>query len=87
MRANGVSNATLYYTGEDYASFAWAPYVFDSSKAIAIDDPNLESRMMGISTEEMDAQNSVIIQRKPKLKAESRDNALLFSHTSYLSVF
>lgn len=66
MRANGVPNATLYYTGENYASFAWAPYVFDPSTAIAIDDPSLESRMMGISTEEMDAQNSVIIQRKLK---------------------
>ena len=66
MRANGVPHATLYYTGQDYASFAWAPYVYDPSKAIAIDDPSLESRMMGISTEEMDAQNSVIIQRKLK---------------------
>lgn len=70
MRANGVPNATLYYTGENYPSFVWAPYVFDRSKAIAIDDPSLESRMMGISTEEMDAQNSVIIQRKLKSREQ-----------------
>ena len=64
MRDNGVIHATLYYKGEDYASFAWAPYVFDMSKAVALDDPNIESKMMGISTAEMDMQNSVIIEQK-----------------------
>ncbi len=70
LRANGVPNATLYYTGEDYASFAWAPYVFDPSKAIGLDEPSLESRMLGISTAEMDAQNAVIIQRKLKSREQ-----------------
>ena len=70
MRANGVPHATLYYTGQDYASFAWAPYVHDPSKAIAIDDPSLEAKMIGISAAEMDAQNSVIIQRKLKRKEQ-----------------
>lgn len=64
MRDNGVPHATLYYKGEDYASFAWAPYVFDMSKAVALDDPNIESKMMGISTAEMDMQNSIIIEQK-----------------------
>ena len=64
MRDNGLPHATLYYKGEDYASFAWAPYVFDMSKAVALDDPNIESKMMGISTDEMDAQNAAIIEKK-----------------------
>lgn len=64
MQSNGVPEARLYYKGEDYASFAWEPYVFDSSKAVRVTDPDLESKMMGISTEEMDLQNAVIIEQK-----------------------
>lgn len=64
MKSNGVPYARLYYKGEDYASFAWEPYVFDFSKAVRLTDPDIESKMMGISTEEMDAQNSLIIERK-----------------------
>lgn len=64
MRSNGVSCAALYYTGKSYASFAWAPYIANLSSATRIDDPELESKMMGISTEETDRRNSVIIRRK-----------------------
>ena len=66
MQSNGVPEAKLYYKGEDYASFAWEPYVFDFSKAVRLTDPELESKMMGISTEEMDLQNSSIIEQKRK---------------------
>lgn len=66
MKSNGVPDARLYYKGEDYASFAWEPYVFDSSKAVRVTDPDLESKMMGISTEEVDLQNAVIIEQKMK---------------------
>lgn len=64
MRENGVSSAKLFYTGESYASFSWAPYVFDPSKAISVNDPNIEKKMRGISTEETDARNSVIIRSR-----------------------
>lgn len=68
MQANGVPEARLYYTGEDYASFAWEPHVFDFSTAIRITDPNIESKMKGISTEEMELRNSPIIERKKKMQ-------------------
>lgn len=64
MRDNGVPHATLYYTGVDYASFTWAPYVIESDKAISLGDPSLETRMLGVSTEETDSRNNVIIKRK-----------------------
>lgn len=64
MRANGVREARLYYKGEDYATFTWEPYVFDFTKAVPLTDPALETKMMGISTEEMDLRNSVIIKQK-----------------------
>lgn len=64
MRSNGVPGAKIYYTGKDYASFSWEPYVYDISTAIPLTDPDLESKMMGISTEEMDLRNSVIIKQK-----------------------
>lgn len=66
MQSNGVPDARLYYKGEDYTSFAWEPYVFDMAKAVPLSDPDLESKMMGISTEEMDLRNRAIIQAKKK---------------------
>ena len=66
MQSNGVPDARLYYKGEDYTSFAWEPYVFDMTKAVPLSDPDLESKMTGISTEEMDLRNSAIIQAKKK---------------------
>lgn len=66
MRSNGVESAKIYYTGKNYASFVWAPYVYSTSPAIPLSDPDLESKMMGISTEEMDLRNSVIIKQKQK---------------------
>ena len=68
MRANGVEEAKIYYTGKSYASFSWEPYVYDKSKAIPLTDPELESKMMGISTEETDLRNSVIIEQKRKMR-------------------
>ena len=64
MRSNGVEGAKIYYTGKDYASFEWAPYVYDTSTAVPLTDPDLETKMMGISTEEMDLRNSVIVKQK-----------------------
>lgn len=66
MRSNGVESARIYYTGKSYASFRWAPYVYDTSTVIPLSDPDLESKMIGISTEEMDLRNSVIIKQKQK---------------------
>lgn len=64
MRSNGVEGAKIYYTGKDYASFEWGPYVYDTSTAVPLTDPDLETKMMGISTEEMDLRNSVIVKQK-----------------------
>ena len=66
MRSNGVDEARIYYTGQDYASFSWEPHVYDTSTAIPLSDPSLESRMMGISTEEMALRNADIIKHKYK---------------------
>lgn len=66
MRAHGVEDARIYYTGKDYASFVWEPYVHDFSTAIRVTDPDLESKMLGLSTEETDLRNSVIIKQKQK---------------------
>lgn len=64
MRSHGIENAKIYYTGKDYASFVWEPYVFDFSTAIRVTDPDLESKMLGISTEETDMRNAAIIKQK-----------------------
>lgn len=64
MRSNGVEGAKIFYTGKDYASFEWEPYVYDTSTAVPLTDPDLETKMMGISTEEMDLRNSVIVKQK-----------------------
>lgn len=64
LRENGVDEAEIFYTGESYASFSWAPYVFEPSKAIPLHDPNIEEKMLGISTEETDAQNAIILRYK-----------------------
>lgn len=40
--------------------------MFDMAKAVPLSDPDLESKMMGISTKEMDLRNSAIIQAKKK---------------------
>lgn len=64
MRKNGVSEAKIYYTGENYASFSWEPYVFNMDTAIPLVNPKLESKMMGVSTEEMDLRNAVIVKQK-----------------------
>ena len=66
LRSNGVEGARIYYTCKDYASFSWEPYIHDTNTAIPLTDPNIESKMMGISTEEMDLRNSVFIEQKRK---------------------
>lgn len=47
LKAHGVENANLYYTKKDYASFEWEPFVYDLNNAVRVDDPNLESKMIG----------------------------------------
>lgn len=47
LKAHGVDGANLYYTRKDYASFEWEPFIYDFSNAIRIDDPDLESQMIG----------------------------------------
>lgn len=42
MRSNGVDGDRIYYTGKDYASFSWEPYVYGISTAIPLSDPDLE---------------------------------------------
>lgn len=64
LQEHGVTNARLYYTGKDYASFEWEPFVYDHSKAYRITEPDLESKMMGSSSEQTDYENSLIVQRK-----------------------
>lgn len=66
MCSNGVEGAKIYYTGKDYASFEWEPYVYDTSTAVPLTDPDLETKMVGISTEEMDLRNSVIVKQKSR---------------------
>lgn len=47
LKAHGVSGANLYYTHKNYSSFEWEPFVCDFSNAVRIDDPDLESKMIG----------------------------------------
>lgn len=47
LKAHGVKGANLYYTKKDYASFEWEPFIYDLSDAIRVDDPDLESQMIG----------------------------------------
>lgn len=47
LKAHGVKGANLYYTKKNYASFEWEPFVYDLNNAIRIDDPDLETRMIG----------------------------------------
>lgn len=47
LKAHGVKGANLYYTKKDYASFEWEPFIYDLNDAIRVDDPNLESQMIG----------------------------------------
>lgn len=47
LKAHGVSDANLYYTQKDYATFEWEPFIYDLSTAISVHDPNLESQMIG----------------------------------------
>lgn len=66
LRNNGVKEAKIFYTGESYASFSWAPYIFEPLKAVPLSDPNIERKMLGMSTEEMDARNAVATRHKLK---------------------
>ena len=59
LRDNGVKEAKIFYTGESYGSFSWAPYVLDPSKAVPLSHPDIEEKMLGLQTEEMDARNAV----------------------------
>lgn len=47
LKSFGVEYANLFYTKKDYASFEWEPFVFDLSKAISVNNPELESQMIG----------------------------------------
>lgn len=47
LKSFGVEHANLYYTGKNYASFEWEPFIYDLSKVISVNDPKLESRMIG----------------------------------------
>lgn len=48
LQSSGVNSARLYYTQQDYATFVWEPFVYHWDKAIRVDDPTLESRMLGL---------------------------------------
>lgn len=47
LKSFGVECANLFYTKKDYASFEWEPFIFDLSKAISVNNPELESQMIG----------------------------------------
>lgn len=68
LKSFGVEHANLYYTGKDYASFEWEPFIYDLTGAINVNDPELETKMIGMSTEETNARNAPII--KPKQHKE-----------------
>lgn len=47
LKAHGVNGARLYYTKKDYSSFEWEPFIYDFNNVVRIDDPDLETKMIG----------------------------------------
>ena len=47
LKSFGIEYANLFYTKKDYASFEWEPFIFDWDKAISVNNPELESQMIG----------------------------------------
>lgn len=47
LKVHGVENANLYYTNKDYTSFEWEPFIYEWSSVISVNDPELESKMIG----------------------------------------
>lgn len=47
LKSFGIEHANLYYTSKDYASFEWEPFIYDFTRAISVNDPDLESQMIG----------------------------------------
>lgn len=47
LKSFRVENANLYYTGKNYASFEWEPFIYDLTTATSINDHKLESKMIG----------------------------------------
>lgn len=64
LKSFGVEHANLYYTGKDYASFEWEPFIYDLAGVISVNAPELETKMIGMSTKETNAHNAPIIKAK-----------------------
>lgn len=47
LKKHGVEHANLYYTSKNYASFTWEPFIYDWNGVISVNDPTLESKMIG----------------------------------------